>query len=515
MPRPFDGIDLSVADDELSGSGTNFNPNYALAQSTRMHSSTVDKQRTSRHTAQKVVKIGHAFSFPDQESKKVYETSSDLSRPFRGWCKSGVSMNFSAIVFRRLYSKLFKLRNDGDFFELLDLQLILSAIQLKSPRLLFRVVFILYQLLLPTQCVFWYIRIWVVATTDRNIPLTVTLTCAALAVTSIVIRYALILQCCDRFSAVRAYINSRQYLRDLPEAHGIRERAFRTNNTILGVLQAYGLMNITVFMATDMQQHEIFRIPDYIRRTNEPLFWVMHYLMQPMVLTGLATYMGTFLLPNALLIGLRAEMQLVQLGFQRVFQLVDVRAQEADHQQNSNAREDLTWRTLHQELAACVHEHCKVLQNVREVHRILNISVMVQYYCALLALAVDAFFISYHGFDFVAFTVVVFSLLLVFEWFYRCKLVEDLQAIHNHIGWTLYNDNWPAWLQCSRRHRTSLRQFRDTLNTVLAISQRSLSCQGSDIVEVSWLAFSNLFKSSYSVMMFLIEMRRLNRTNLQ
>ncbi|KFB38883.1 AGAP000230-PA-like protein [Anopheles sinensis] len=424
-------------------------------------------------------------------------------------------MNFAAIVFRRLYSKLFKLRVDGDFFELLDQWLIFSAIQLKSRRILLRIAFRLYQLLLPVQCIFWFSRVWVVAVIDRNVSLTVSLICAALAVTSIVIRYALILRCCGRFSAVRAYINSRQYLRGLPEAHEIRERAFRTNNTILVVLQAYCLMNITVFMATDMQQHEIFRIPDYIRRTTEPLFWVMHYLMQPMVLTGLATYMGSFIIPNALLIGLRAELQLVQLGFQRVFQLVDTRAHQVDHQLNPNAREDLAWRALHQELAVCVHEHCKVMQHVREVHQILNVSVMVQYYCALLALAVDGFFISYHGFDFVAFTVVVFSLLLVFEWFYRCKLVEDLQTIHNHIGWTLYNANWPAWLQCSRRHRTSLRQLRDTLNTVQAISQRSLSCQGSEIVEVSWRAFSNLFKTSYSVLMFLIEMRRLNRTNLQ
>lgn len=53
-------------------------------------------------------------------------------------------------------------------------------------------------------------------------------------------------------------------------------------------------------------------------------------------------------------------------------------------------------------------------------------SFAVQYYTALLSLAVDAFFISYNGADFVALLVVSFSLLLVVEWYFYCKLAEEL-----------------------------------------------------------------------------------------
>uniref|UniRef100_A0A182JF72 Uncharacterized protein n=1 Tax=Anopheles atroparvus TaxID=41427 RepID=A0A182JF72_ANOAO len=423
-------------------------------------------------------------------------------------------MKFSSAVRRKL-SAIFELREDSDFFALLDLQLVVSAIRVRSRRLVVLVPFRLYQLLLPIQCTIWLVRIWVVAAFERNTALAISLTCGGLAVTSILLRYGLMLHCCEKFGAVRAYINARRFLRGHPMAHAIRQQAFRTNNLILVLLQLVGLINVFVFTAFDVHQHEVFRIPDYIRRTSEPLFWAMHVTVQPMVLCGLATLTGTFLVPNALLIGLHAELQLVQFAFERALQLADTRVRQKDHQLDAEARADLIWHTLDHELGCCVREHCVVLQYVRKVRQTMSFSVTVQYFTALLALAVDGFFISYQGFDFVVFMVVVYSMLLVFEWFYCCKLVEDLQAIHHRIGSTLYHGNWPAWLACSERHRSSLRQFRDTLCTVLAVSQRSLSCHGSAIVEVSWRTFSNLFKTSYSVLMFLIELRRMNRANIQ
>lgn len=65
---------------------------------------------------------------------------------------------------------------------------------------------------------------------------------------------------------------------------------------------------------------------------------------------------------------------------------------------------------------------------MREVNRVHSFSITVQYYTALLSLAIDAFFISYYGLNFVSVCVSIFSVLLVFEWYYCCKLVEDLQA---------------------------------------------------------------------------------------
>uniref|UniRef100_A0A182T127 Uncharacterized protein n=1 Tax=Anopheles maculatus TaxID=74869 RepID=A0A182T127_9DIPT len=63
---------------------------------------------------------------------------------------------------------------------------------------------------------------------------------------------------------------------------------------------------------------------------------------------------------------------------------------------------------------------------------------------------------------------------------------------NKRIGWTLYNDDWPAWLQHGKHQHGALRQFRITMSIVLLVSQRSLSFHGSDIVEVSWQTFGNL-----------------------
>ncbi|XP_049288876.1 uncharacterized protein LOC125766805 [Anopheles funestus] len=411
--------------------------------------------------------------------------------------------------FRQKLKPLLALQEDSDFFVLLNWQYIFNGVQLKTKRPWLRALFLLYQLLLPTQCAIWLYRTWAAAYIEHNTTLALSLLCGQFALTSILFRCVLFLRSYDQLQPVRSYINSKRFLHGHSKARELRQRAYRTNNILILGLMVYGLINFFIYEATGLQWHEIFRMPNYLMQTNRPLAWTLHIIMHPMTLNGLGAFIASFLSMHTMLTALQAEFLLVEYAFVGLLKRVEEQVQGVPTEDDFKQR--LLWQSFNREIGKCVREHCEVVKHIRDVNRVNSFSITVQYYTALLSLAIDTFFISYHGVDFVALSVLIFSVLLVFEWYYCCKLVEDLQATNKRIGWTLYNDDWPAWLQRGKHQQESLRQFRITLSIILLASQQSLSFHGSDIVEVSWQSFGGMLKTSYSVMMFLIELRKLNR----
>ncbi|XP_050070304.1 uncharacterized protein LOC126558343 [Anopheles maculipalpis] len=413
------------------------------------------------------------------------------------------------IYLRQKLSPILDLRQDSDYFALLKWLYVINGVQLQTERLWLRALFMLYRLLLPTQCAIWLYRAWAAAYVAHNTTLALSLLCGQFAITSIMFRFILVLRSYNQLQPVRSYINSRRFLRHHSKAQGLRQRAFRTNNILIISLMMYGMINFIIYEASDLQWHDIFRMPPYLMQMNRPLAWTLQIIMHPMTLNGLGAFITSFLSMHTLLTGLQSEFLLVEFAFVGLLKRVEEHVLQGSME--DAGRQRLLWVTFHRELGICVREHCEVVKHIREVHRVHSFSITVQYYTALLSLAIDIFFISYHGLDFVALSVLIFSVLLVFEWYYCCKLVENLQATNKRIGWTLYSDDWPAWLQHGKHQQGALRQFRTTMSIVLLVSQRSLSFHGSDIVEVSWQTFGSMLKTSYSVMMFLIELRKLNR----
>ncbi|XP_053663979.1 uncharacterized protein LOC128713140 [Anopheles marshallii] len=413
------------------------------------------------------------------------------------------------IYFRQKLSPILDLRADSDFFMLLNWQYIFNGVRLKTNRPWLRALFLLYQLQLPTQCAIWLYRTWIVAYIEHNTTLTLSLLCGQFALTSIVLRNVLFLLSYNQLEPVRNYINCKRFLPGHAKARELRQRAFRTNNILILVMMVYGLTNFCIYEATGLQWHEIFCMPNYLMQTNPALGWTLQIIMHPMTLNGLGAFIANFLSMHTMLTALHAEFLLVEFAFDGLLKRVAEQVREVPIK--DGLKQCLLWQTFNAELGKCVRGHCEVVKHIREVNRVHSFSITVQYYTTLLSLAIDTFFISYHGLDFVSLSVLTFSALLVLEWYYCCKLVEDLQATNKRIGWTLYNDDWPAWLQRGKHQQDLLRQFRITVSIVLLASQQSLSFHGSDIVEVSWETFGNMFKTSYSVMMFLIELRKLNR----
>uniref|UniRef100_A0A182W5B1 Uncharacterized protein n=1 Tax=Anopheles minimus TaxID=112268 RepID=A0A182W5B1_9DIPT len=432
------------------------------------------------------------------------------------------------IYFRQKLSPILDLQKDSDFFVLLNWQYIFNGksststyfhsamkpcfhpgVQLKTNRRWLRALFLLYQLLLPTQCAIWLYRTWAAAYMEHNTTLALSLLCGQFAITSILFRYLLLLMSNDQLQPIRSYINSRRFLGGHSKAHQLRQRAFRINNILILGLMIYGLVNFSIYEACDLQWHEIFRMPHYLVQSNRPLAWTLQIIMHPMTLNGLGAFVTSFLSMHTMLTALQAEFLLVEFAFVGLLKRAEEQIQQVP--MDDERKECLLWKSFNRELGRCVREHCEVMRHIREVNRVHSFSITVQYYTALLSLAIDFFFISYYGLDFSTISVLMFSVLLVFDWYYCCKLVEDLQATNKRIGWTFYNDDWPAWLQHARYRKEPLRQFRTTLSIVLLASQQSLSFHGSDIVEVSWQTFASMLKTSYSVMMFLIELRKLNR----
>uniref|UniRef100_A0A182PN46 Uncharacterized protein n=1 Tax=Anopheles epiroticus TaxID=199890 RepID=A0A182PN46_9DIPT len=410
---------------------------------------------------------------------------------------------------RQKLSPVLDLRPDTDFFVLLKWQFIFHAIQLKTNRRWLRALFLLYQLLFPAQTVIWLYRTWAEAFIEHNTTLAVSLLCGQFTLFSIVLRYALLLRNHGQLTPVQDYINSQRFLGRHRKAQELRQRALRTNNILILVLMVYGLSNFCIYEASNLQWHEIFRMPQYLVKSNWPLAMTLQIIMHPMTYVGLGAFISSFVSVHTMLTCLHAELLLVEYAFQGLLERVERHVEQTPME--ADERRQFFWWTFNRELGICVKEHCEVLRHIRKVNRVNSFSITVQYYTALLALAIDTFFISYYGLNFVSFCVLIFSILLVFEWYYCCKLVENLKASNERIGWTLYNDKWPAWLKYGMRQSACLRQFRMTLSIVLLVSQRSLPFRGSDIVEVSWQTFGTLLKTSYSIMMFLIELRKLNR----
>ncbi|XP_052901104.1 uncharacterized protein LOC128307355 [Anopheles moucheti] len=414
------------------------------------------------------------------------------------------------IYFRQKLSPILDLRPDSDFFMLLNWQYVFNGVRLKTKRHWLRALFLLYQLLLPAQCAIWWYRTWIVAYIEHNTTLAVSLLCGQFALMSIVLRNVLFLLSYHQLKPVRNYINCKRFLHGHAKARELRQRAFRMNNILILGMMVYEVINLCIYEVTDLQWHEIFRMPNYLMQTNPALAWTLQIFMHPMSLNGLGAFIASFLSMHTMLTALQAEFLLVEFAFDGLLKRVGEKVRDVPIK--DSLKQCLLWQTFNIELGKCVQEHCEVVKHIREVNRVHSFSITVQYYTTLLSLAIDTFFISYHGLDFVALSVLIFSTLLVFEWYYCCKLVEDLQATNRRIGWTLYNDDWSAWLQQhGKPQQHLLRQFRITVSIVLLASQQSLSFHGSDIVEVSWQTFGNMFKTSYSVMMFLIELRKLNR----
>uniref|UniRef100_A0A182FJ11 Uncharacterized protein n=1 Tax=Anopheles albimanus TaxID=7167 RepID=A0A182FJ11_ANOAL len=302
-----------------------------------------------------------------------------------------------------------------------------------------------------------------------------------------------------QFETTRRYLNARRYLADHPVAIGERYRAFRSINRAVLAVGLNCLVNVALYVVLRLYRHDIFRIPGTIgERYGQPLHTLLTALMVPFTANALATFMASFLLLYSLLISLLAELRIVGHSFRGLLQ-------------QTVAGGDC-WGDLNRRLARCVQAHCDVLRHIRLVQRSATSSFAVQYYTALLSLAVDAFFISYNGADFVALLVVSFSLLLVVEWYFYCKLAEELHLTHKRIGWTLYADDWPDQLYrgVPGRHRKP-RQLHLSLAIVLAATQADLPFQRNNLISVSWYTFGNLFKTSYSVLMFLVELRKHGR----
>uniref|UniRef100_A0A182T2H8 Uncharacterized protein n=1 Tax=Anopheles maculatus TaxID=74869 RepID=A0A182T2H8_9DIPT len=266
------------------------------------------------------------------------------------------------IYLRQRLTPILELRDDSDYFVLLKWLYAFYGVQLKTKRVWLRALFLLYQLLLPTQCAIWLYRTWAAAYVEHNTTLALSLLCGQFALTSIMFRLILLLLSYNQLQPIRSYINSRRFLRNHTKAQGLRQRAFRTNNILIIGLMAYGTMNFLIYEASDLQWHDIFRMPPYLMQVNRPLAWTLQIIMHPMTMNGLGAFIASFLSMHTLLTGLQAEFLLVEFSF--VGLLKRVEEQVLQDSTVDEPRQRLLWETFNRELGICVREHCEVVRYV-------------------------------------------------------------------------------------------------------------------------------------------------------
>uniref|UniRef100_A0A8D8G428 Odorant receptor n=1 Tax=Culex pipiens TaxID=7175 RepID=A0A8D8G428_CULPI len=440
-------------------------------------------------------KTGYFYRF-------VPMTSSLLVKQFYDRGKSQVK------AFKRTLTKDFD--HSSDYFFGLNLLMALSGARLNSRNTTVLRWWTIYRWLIPLPMIviFWngYLHI------KRQAKLDIVLSSVQAMVGFVVIisRVLLILWHYEPLMEVRRYVNRRKFGRDLQSSFNIRSAAFYRIRKIVICMNTTVIMLVATIPMLDNSKHHLYRLPFDVRQS----FPSVQYLCEKTVTfftigTGMMT-MLIYLVDYMILTGLTTEVTVLAQTFAEVFNRTDQQVQRKLESEPSNSQQmvvktkDYFWDYIQEELGDCIKLHIEFLAIKNKIRPLLNAHFFIVYYLTTLNLASGAIYLSQlKTLTLFSIHTLYYCLLIALECASLTRMVNLLTEANQSIGWELYNLEWPIKLECDEKFQREYRSVRQTMATVMVVSQQPLRFNCFVLFEFTQERFWELLNMAYSLYNFL------------
>lgn len=317
--------------------------------------------------------------------------------------------------------------------------------------------------------------------------------CSILLVTSV--RSALIGWCYGDSGKIRTYCNGRQFLREDPEVFEIRRKAYFVVKNVTVVI----LSNLVVFLSAPSLMIDVpaFRLPFTIPNM-EWATYVCQNVHILMIMTVGVNFMMNVLIIFMILFGLITEGKVVDCAFSRVFD------QALNHQDESGF-----WTELNDRFDECIEQHSLLLKKIALMRNLFESTFLVTYYSTTLHIAGGAFFLisSFKSFDMYMLQMINVIVMQIIECFILSRWTTLLNDVHESIGDTVYDLDWPQQLQHSERFSAQYEAVRAKIVLTIERCNQPLRFSRGAHFEFTQEKFTELMNTAYSLVTFLWDMR--------
>ncbi|EDS35862.1 Odorant receptor 7a [Culex quinquefasciatus] len=225
-----------------------------------------------------------------------------------------------------------------------------------------------------------------------------------------------------------------------------------------------------------------------------------------MLMTVGVNFMMNILLIFMILFGLITEGKVVDCAFSRVFN------QALNRQDESSSvpqRTQTFWNELNDRFDECIEQHTQLLQKIALMRNLFESTFLVTYYSTTLHIAGGAFFLisSFKSFDMYMLQMINVVVMQVIECFILSRWTTLLNDVHESIGDTVYDLDWPQQLQHSERFSAQYQAVRAKIKLTIERCNQPLRFSRGGHFEFTQEKFTELMNTAYSLVTFLWDMR--------
>uniref|UniRef100_A0A1S4KI98 Odorant receptor n=1 Tax=Culex quinquefasciatus TaxID=7176 RepID=A0A1S4KI98_CULQU len=409
-------------------------------------------------------------------------------------------------VYRRALTRTFDLQTD--FFFGLDLLMAAGGVRLNSASTPLRRCWNVYRwaICLPALAVYWN----TVLNAVRGEQLEIVLSSLQASVANVVtmVRVVLLLWYYDSLAKVRHFVNRRHYGRDLQASAEARSGAFyhvrKLVTRVIGLMLVFGAS----IHAIDTSNHHFLKMPFDVKY---PKVEVICSEFTKLAIIGWAiTVSLVFLVLYMILKGLTTEFEVIAQTFSTVLDNTEQRVQrklesETDNYRRSSYKKKYYfWKYIQEEFGECIKLNIEILTMKNKIRPLLNANFLLIYYSTAVILANGAIYLSQMK------TATLFSLQTLSYCVWICfdcalltRMVNLLTEANESIGWQVYDLDWPWKLRCDKRFAKQYRSVRETMATVIAVSQQPLRLNCYGLFEFTQERFWELLNMAYSLYTFI------------
>lgn len=325
--------------------------------------------------------------------------------------------------------------------------------------------------------------------------------CSILLVTSV--RSALIRWYYADIGEIRAYCNGRQFLREDPEVFETRRRAYFVVKNVSVVI----LSNLVVFLSAPSLMIDVpaFRLPFTIPNM-EWATYVCQKVHILLIMTIGVNFVMNVLIIFMVLFGLITEGKVVGCAFSRVF---DQALNRQDESGSVPQRTQAFWNELNDRFDECIEQHVLLLKKVALMRNLFESTFLVTYYSTTLHIAGGALFLisSFKSFDMYMVQMINVIVVQIIECFILSRWTTLLNDVHESIGDTVYDLDWPQELQHSERFSAQYEAVRAKIKLTIERCNQPLRFSRGEHFEFTQEKFTELMNTAYSLVTFLWDMR--------
>ncbi|KXJ79577.1 hypothetical protein RP20_CCG000278 [Aedes albopictus] len=311
----------------------------------------------------------------------------------------------------------------------------------------------------------------------------------------------------EKLMNLRRYLNSRKFYREDEVAFKIRRKVYLFIHRIvlLFVINSC-LMTAPIFIIQPTAPLRIpFKFGSYVL---DIVAQKIYLLMIIQIVIDLAT---NFFVIVMLLTGLTAECEILSKAVAELFKTTILKLETTGPSRSSSRTlDEQFWTTLNHQFDKCIVEHRTILRHLIDIRPLLEGSFLITYYTATLNIAAGAFFLisNLDHINLYIYQICHYTIVLTLECFVFTFFTTKLSDAYKSIGQSAHEMDWPDHLQHSHQFERQYRAVRAKILIMMTVGSQEVRFSAGGYFEFTQEKFTDLMNKSYSMIMFLWEMRK-------